>query len=254
MTFIARSLSIDPSGISLLKSFASFSKITMFLGSFLLSNFFDCSIFTLSNDLINVLFNNLREEKGWTYGSYSGISESYKTKGYFIAQAQVRNEVADSAAVELLMEVDKMRNTLVSEDELSSAKAKYTGNFVMSLEDPSTIAGFARNIITQDLPENYYNSFLEKINSVTKEDVKNAAEKYFLTNNTRVFVTGKGSEIIDALEGLEYNGKELTIRYFDKFGNETSKPNYTVSADVSAESIVSNYINSIGGRDRLEEF
>ena len=199
------------------------------------------------------LFNNLREEKGWTYGSYSGISESYKTKGYFIAQAQVRNEVADSAAVELLREVDKMRNTLVSDDELSSAKAKYTGNFVMSLEDPSTIAGFARNIITQDLPEDYYNSFLEKINSVTKEDVKNAAEKYFLTNNTRVFVTGKGSEILDALEGLEYNGEELTIRYFDKFGNETSKPNYTVSADVSAESIVSNYINSIGGRDRLEE-
>ena len=199
------------------------------------------------------LFNNLREDKGWTYGSYSGISESYKTKGYFIAQAQVRNEVADSAAVELLREVDKMRNTLVSDNELSSAKAKYTGNFVMSLEDPSTIAGFARNIITQDLPEDYYNSFLEKINSVTKEDVRNAAEKYFLTNNTRVFVTGKGSEIIDALEGIDYNGKELTIRYFDKFGNETGKPNYSVSDDVSAESIVVNYINSIGGRDRLEE-
>ena len=99
----------------------------------------------------------------------------------------------------------------------------------------------------------YCNSFLEKINSVTKEDVRNASEKYFLANNTRVFVTGKGSEILDALEGLEYNGEELSIRYFDKFGNETSKPNYTVSADVSAESIVSNYINSIGGRDRLEE-
>ena len=49
------------------------------------------------------LFNNLREDKGWTYGSYSGISESYKTKGLVIAQAQVRNEVTDSAAVELIM-------------------------------------------------------------------------------------------------------------------------------------------------------
>ena len=37
------------------------------------------------------LFNNLREDKGWTYGSYSGIAESYKTKGIVIAQAQVRN-------------------------------------------------------------------------------------------------------------------------------------------------------------------
>ena len=42
------------------------------------------------------LFNNLREDKGWTYGSYSGVSESYKTKGYFIAQAQVRNEKCEA--------------------------------------------------------------------------------------------------------------------------------------------------------------
>ncbi len=199
------------------------------------------------------LFNNLREDKGWTYGSYSGISESYKTKGYFIAQAQVRNEVADSATVELLKEVDKMRNILVSDDELSSAKAKYTGNFVMSLEDPSTIAGFARNIITQDLPEDYYNSFLEKINSVTKEDVRNAAEKYFLTNKTRVFVTGKGSEIIDALEGLEYNGKELTIRYFDKYANEIEKPNYSIDSNITIEDVINNYINAIGGKEKLSE-
>ena len=85
------------------------------------------------------LFNNLREDKGWTYGSYSGISESYKTKGLVIAQAQVRNEVTDSAAVELLMELDKMKNTYVSDEELNSAKAKYTGNFVLSLENPSTL-------------------------------------------------------------------------------------------------------------------
>ena len=199
------------------------------------------------------LFNNLREDKGWTYGSYSGVSESYKTKGYFTAQAQVRNEVADSAAIELLKEVDKMRNTLVSDDELSSAKAKYTGNFVMSLEDPSTIASFARNIITQDLPKDYYNGFLEKINSVTKEDVKSAAEKYFLTNKTRVFITGKGSEIIDALDGLKYNGKELKIRYYDKFGNKIEKPNYSVIDNINAEGIVSNYLNLIGGIDRLKE-
>ena len=79
-----------------------------------------------------------------------------------------------------------MRNKLVTNEELMSTKAKYTGNFVMSLENPATIAGFARNIITQDLPENYYNSFLENINNVTKQDVKNAAQKYFSPNKTRI--------------------------------------------------------------------
>jgi predicted Zn-dependent peptidase len=199
------------------------------------------------------LFNNLREDKGWTYGSYSGISESYKTKGTVIAQAQVRNEVTDSAAVELLMELDKMKNTYVSDEELNSAKAKYTGNFVLSLENPSTIAGFARNIITQDLPEDYYNSFLENINSVTKEDVQNAANNYFLTDNTRVFITGKGSEILESIESIEYNGKKLKVRYFDKYANEIERPNYTVDSNISAEDVIDDYIKAIGGKDALSE-
>ena len=199
------------------------------------------------------LFNNLREDKGWTYGSYSGISESIKTKGRVIAQAQVRNEVVDSAAVELLTELDKMRNTLVTDEEINSAKAKYTGNFVMSLEDPSTIAGIALNIITEDLPEDYYNSFLENINNVTKEDIQKASQNYFTPNKTRIFITGKGSEILEKVDNIEYDGKELSIRYFDKFGNEIQRPDYSVSTDVSAEGIVTNYINSIGGRDRLEK-
>jgi len=197
------------------------------------------------------LFNNLREDKGWTYGSYSSISESYKTKGLILAQAQVKNEVTDSAAVELLVELDKMRNKLVTNEELMSTKAKYTGNFVMSLENPATIAGFARNIITQDLPENYYNSFLENINNVTKEDVQNAAQKYFSPNKTRIFITGKGSEILEKIEGIEFNGKKLKVRYFDQYGSEISRPDYSVSTDVTAESIISNYIKSIGGAEKL---
>ena len=197
------------------------------------------------------LFNNLREDKGWTYGSYSSISESYKTKGLILAQAQVKNEVTDSAAVELLVELDKMRNKLVTDEELTSTKAKYTGNFVMSLENPATIAGFARNIITQDLPENYYNSFLENINNVTKQDVQNAAQKYFSPNKTRIFITGKGSEILEKIEGIEFNGKKLKVRYFDQYGSEISRPDYSVSDDVTAESVISNYIKSIGGAEKL---
>ena len=198
------------------------------------------------------LFNNLREDKGWTYGSYSSISESYKTKGLILAQAQVKNEVTDSAAVELLVELDKMRNKLVTDEELMSTKAKYTGNFVMSLENPATIAGFARNIITQDLPEDYYNSFLENINNVTKQDVQNAAQKYFSTNKTRIFITGKGSEILEKIEGIEFNGKKLKVRYFDQYGSETPRPDYSVSDDVTAESVINKYIKSIGGTEKLK--
>jgi len=197
------------------------------------------------------LFNNLREDKGWTYGSYSGIAESYKTKGIVIAQAQVRNDVTDSSAVELLKELNIMKSDFVTDQELLSAKAKYTGTFVLSLESPSTIATFARNIKTQDLPEDYYNTFLANIEKVTKEDVKQAAQKYFMTNNTRVFVTGKGSEILKGLENIQYNGENLAVRYFDKFGNETERPDYSVDDTLTAGSIIDNYIDAIGGLDKL---
>ncbi len=198
------------------------------------------------------LFNNLREDKGWTYGSYSGINESYKTKGVVIAQAQVRNEVTDSSAVELLKEIDKMRNTLVTDEEMQNAKAKYTGNFVLSLENASTVASFARNIITQDLTEDYYNTFLSNIDKVSKEDVQKASQKYFQTSTTRIFITGKGSEILESLENIDYNGEKLTVRYFDNFGNETARPDYSVDESVSAASIINNYIDAIGGADKLE--
>ncbi len=197
------------------------------------------------------LFNNLREDKGWTYGSYSGIAESYKTKGIVIAQAQVRNDVTDSSAVELLKELNIMKSDFVTDQELLSAKAKYTGTFVLSLESPSTIATFARNIKTQDLPEDYYSTFLANIEKVTKEDVKQAAQKYFMTNNTRVFVTGKGSEILKGLENIQYNGENLAVRYFDKFGNETERPDYSVDDTLTAGSIIDNYIDAIGGLDKL---
>ena len=197
------------------------------------------------------LFNNLREDKGWTYGSYSGINESYKTKGVVIAQAQVRNDVTDSSAVELLKEIDKMKNSFVSDEEIKNAKAKYTGSFVLSLENASTIASFARNIITQDLTEDYYNTFLSNIEKVSKEDIQNASKKYFQTGNTRIFVTGKGSEILEGLEKIEYNGEKLTVRYFDNFGNEIDRPDYSVDESVSAASIIDKYINAIGGADKL---
>jgi predicted Zn-dependent peptidase len=56
-----------------------------------------------------------------------------------------------------------MKNSLVSDEEIKNAKAKFTGSFVLELENASTIASFARNIITQDLPEDYYNTFLSNI-------------------------------------------------------------------------------------------
>lgn len=194
------------------------------------------------------LYKNLREDKGYTYGSYSGISAD-KYVSRFKASASVRNMVTDSSVVEMMKEIDKMRKGKVTQEELDIVKSKYLGNFVRAIERPSTIANYALNIRTLGLPQDYYENYLKNFNAVTIEDVQNAANKYFKGDRARIVVTGKG---IDVLTNLEKN-PNYTIKYFDKFGNPSEKPEMTmpIPAGVTAASVIDNYFKAIGGKDKV---
>ena len=196
---------------------------------------------------------NLREENGWTYGARSSIARNKWTSATFRASTSVRNEVTDSAVVETLGEINRIRDEFVSDEMLSTAKAKYLGNFIMSTEDKSLLADFAVNIKTQDLPEDFYETFISKINSVTKEDVKRVANKYLKPENLRVIVVGKGADIADKLENITYKNKLIPVKYFNKYGEEIDKPIFKkeISSDVTVASILEKYISKVGGKDKL---
>ena len=198
------------------------------------------------------LFLNLREDKGYTYGSYSRMGNNKYTNSRFRASASVRNAVVDSAVVELLYEINRMKNEMVSDEELSRAKAKYVGNFVRAVERPSTVASYALEIETEDLPDDFYTTYLESVNSVTKEDIQRVAQKYFLVDQARVVVTGKASEVLDNLEKVQFNGNVVPVNYYDKYGNVIDRPaSFELPDGVSAQTILANYIDAIGGLDAL---
>ena len=198
------------------------------------------------------LFLNLREKHGWTYGSYSNLGAS-KYISKFSSTASVRNAVTDSAVVEIFNELRKIRTDLVSEEDLKNAKAKYIGNFVMQIEKPATIARYALNIKTLGLPEDFYENYVKNINAVTPEDVRNAAKKYFLADNTRVVIVGKAADVLPGLEAMSAKEK-MPIFYFDKYGNKVDKPvvKKDIPAGVTAQSVVKNYIDAIGGEKALK--
>jgi predicted Zn-dependent peptidase len=125
------------------------------------------------------LFLNLREDKGYTYGSYSRFNINHKTKSQLRAFAAVRNAVTDSAVVELLYEIDRMSKEMVTEEELKLVKEKYAGSLIRSMEDPENIANFAYDTKTQNLPPNFYNNLLKNIQKVTREDISRVSKKYF---------------------------------------------------------------------------
>jgi len=200
------------------------------------------------------LFQNLREDKGYTYGSYSGLRANKFSPMRFNAYAQVRNAVTDSSVVEILKEIDKITSEPVSDEELANAKAKYAGSFVMALEKPETVANYALNIETEDLPKDFYETYLERLDAITKEDVLKAAQKHFSTSNARVVVTGKGTDVLENLEKVNFNGKTIPVLFYDKYANKTEKPNYEaeIPEGVDANRVLENYIEAIGGKSKLE--
>jgi hypothetical protein len=192
---------------------------------------------------------NLREEHGYTYGARSNIGTSRYGAARFTAGASVRNAVTDSSVVETLKEIKRIKTELVDEEAIKIAKAKYTGNFVLALERPQTIANYALNIKLNNLPDDFYETYLAKINAVTAADIKRVANKYIKDENARIIVVGNGN---DVLENLEKTG--IPIRYFDVYANPTEKPKKAeVAEGVTAVSVLSKYLQAIGGEEKLSK-
>ena len=197
------------------------------------------------------LFLNLREDKGYTYGSYSSVGTDKYSNARFRASAQVRNAVTDSAVVEILSEIKKIGTERVSEVDLKNAKEKYKGSFVRSLERPETVANFALNIETQGLSADFYENYLSRIDAVTAEEVQRVAQKYFKVDQARIVVVGKGSEVLPALEKMQFDSKPLKVTYFDKFAAAIDRPEFKIELPegVDAASVLSTYLEAIGGSE-----
>ncbi|MDY0090102.1 MAG: pitrilysin family protein [Flavobacteriaceae bacterium] len=201
----------------------------------------------LGGDFNSYLNMNLREAHGWTYGARSSIRGN-KYVSNFLATTQVRNAVTDSAVVEMIKEIKRIRKEKVTRDVLENVKAGYVGNFVMQIERPATIARYALQTRTQNLSDNFYENYIRNINNVKIDDVLKSSKKYIKEDNLRIIVVGKASDVLPGLESLN-----IPIKYFDKFGNPTEKPEAkSVSADITAKSVIEKYINAIGGKSKVE--
>ncbi|PIE50660.1 MAG: peptidase M16 [Flavobacteriales bacterium] len=190
------------------------------------------------------LFLNLREKNAFTYGAYSSVSMS-KYSPSFTAFASVRNEVTDKAVVEFMKELKGIEN--VTAEELKNAKAKQKGEFIRSLEQPSTIADFALSQKINNLPENFYTNYLKSVDNVSIADVKKAMKSVVLPNQSRIFIVGKATEIGNGLEKLGY-----PVKYFDKEANPIKKP-VAKKAAVSIATVGEKYIQAIGGKSAVEK-
>lgn len=192
------------------------------------------------------LLQNLREAHAYTYGAYSSLS-SNELVGSFRAFAEVRNEVTDSAVTQFLYEMNRIVTETVNEEDLQAVKNYMNGGFARSLESSQTIARFALNIERYDLPQDYYATYLEKLEALTVDDIKRVAAKYIRPENAYILVVGNKNEVADNLAQFAASGK---VEFYDNYGNPVAdaKP---VPEGVTAETVMEAYIDAMGGAKTL---
>lgn len=196
---------------------------------------------------------NLREENGYTYGARSSLGTGRWYNSTFRATTKVRNEVTDSAVVETLKEIKRIRTEPVDAEMLANAKAKFLGNFILQSEDKSVAARRALSIKTNKLPEDFYKNYIANIDAVTVEDVQRVANKYFSDENARIVLVGKAADVLENVEKIEWNGKKLPVKFFDKEANATERPEtITLPEGVTAKSVLDKYLSAVGVKDNMD--
>ena len=160
---------------------------------------------------------NLREKHGFTYGARSAFIFN-KQPGPFVASAGVTTSKTDSSVREFLSEIDKMHKDGITATELDFVKKGLTGTFARNFETPGQIAGALQNLVLYSLPDNYYETYLQNINKVSLDEVKNVSTKYLDSSKMGVVVVGDLKVVRGGLEKLQIgetvlcdvNGNTLT--------------------------------------------
>ncbi len=171
------------------------------------------------------LFMNLREEKSYTYGAYSNF-DSKKQAGDFSATAEVRNAVTGDSLKEFFYEFDRIRKEKVSEKELKDAKNFLTGVFPLRAETQEGLTNLIVSHQLYNLPGDYLQTYRDKINAVTLEDVERIAKKYVTPDKQAVVIVGDAGEILPQIKPYA-----TTISIFDINNKPQTIDKYTMDAN-----------------------
>lgn len=136
------------------------------------------------------LMSNIREDKGYTYGIYAGIYPQLHDSTFMIS-SEVGADVAQKAIDEIRFELKRLRTETVKEEELNLVKNYMSGTFLRALNGPFALGEVVKSLIENNLPEDYYQHYLNQIHKVSAEDVKNIASQYLHEDRMYELVVGR---------------------------------------------------------------
>ena len=142
------------------------------------------------------LTRNIREEKGYTYSPFS-LGDLNRRAGVFYAEAEVRNEVTGPTILEMLYELDRMRVTPVTAEELDAVKIYSIGNLSLEIETQSGLASRINTIYNYGLKKDFLETFQKNVTALTAADIQKVSAKYFDTYRAAIVVVGDYAQVKD---------------------------------------------------------
>ena len=135
------------------------------------------------------LMKNIREEKGLTYGIYSAI-EAYPFDACWYIDTEMNNELCETGIKEIYKELAKLRDELIGEKELKTAKNYLLGSFLRSIDGPFSLADRFKILKDFDLEYEYFYEFIEIIKNTTAERLKELANLYLKEEDLTHVIVG----------------------------------------------------------------
>jgi zinc protease len=153
----------------------------------------------LTNSLYGGAFNsrlvmNIREDKGYTYSPRSSV-HALRQHGYFSVSAAVRNDVVAASLAEIFYEMDKLRSVPVPEPELLDAQNYLSGVFSMGLATQDGLLSQFSTVALNELPDDYLETYRQKVRALTPEDLLATARKYLDSANMQIVIVGDRAQI-----------------------------------------------------------
>ena len=147
----------------------------------------------------NRLFQNIREKHGYTYTPGGSLTTSLD-RGVFVAVAEVRNAVTDSALDQMLIEYRRLSSEALPAQELDFAKGLITGKYLMDLANPQLTSAKALSILEYGLPKDYYSTYATRISNFTSEELQTVGQKVYSPKDINIIVVGDASQVKAKLE------------------------------------------------------
>ena len=151
---------------------------------------------------------NLREDKGYSYGVFSGVGY-HRTPGPFTIAGSVRTDVTGASVSEIFREVDGMRARPLPPAELAGARDAQVYSLPGQFETNSGIGASLAETYIFDLPADYWRALPDRFRAVTAAQVQAVAQKYLKPGEMKVIAVGDRAKIVPQLQKLGLGQPEM---------------------------------------------